>query len=79
LRQRQGVGLHRMVYLCHLSQEKSFMIIRDQLVSDGYLEVTDAYMRLTPKGQIIENEVVVALMGGLEGDHRMCGQHKDNT
>lgn len=79
LRQRDGVGLHRMVYLCHLSQEKSFLMIRDQLVSDGYLEVTDSCMRLSRKGQIVENEVVVALMGGLEGDHHRCERRKNST
>jgi oxygen-independent coproporphyrinogen-3 oxidase len=79
LRQQSGVGLHRMVYLCSMSQKKSFTMVCDQLVSDGYLVVEDAVMRLTRKGQIFENEVIVMLMGGLEGDHLQCEQHKDST
>ena len=72
LRQRQGVGLHRMVYLCALSLKPRFGEIRNELVRDGYLEVTDSHMKLTRKGQIFENEVVVKLSGGLEGDHHNC-------
>jgi len=72
LRQREGVGLHRMVYLCALSQSKSFEKLQNELVRDGYLEVTQSHLRLTRKGQIFENEVVVKLSGGLEGDHHDC-------
>jgi len=72
LRQRKGVGLHRMIYLCSLAQTQSFETIRDRLVVDGYLEVIDAHLRLTPQGQIIENEVIIQLMHGLEGDHHNC-------
>jgi len=72
LRQREGVGLHRMVYLCPLFQSSAFAGVWQRLVADGYLEASQTEMRLTPKGQIFENEVVLQLCGGLEGDHQDC-------
>ncbi len=72
LRQREGVGLHRMVYLCPLFQSQVLREIWQRLVGDGYLEASQTHLRLTPKGQIFENEVVVQLCGGLEGDHQNC-------
>ncbi|MDQ5890771.1 MAG: hypothetical protein QG604_645 [Candidatus Dependentiae bacterium] len=77
LRQRTGVGLHRMVYLCPLAQSQPFGEVRDRLVAEGYLEASETHIRLTPKGQIFENEVVVQLSGGLEGDHSNCERPKD--
>ncbi len=79
LRQREGVGLHHVVYLCPLFQNKKFNEIQKELVDDGYLEVTLSHMRLTRKGQIFENEIVLKLSGGLEGDHSSCKQDNDRT
>jgi len=78
LRQQKGVDLHRVVYLCRLFETDAFNRIRKKLVVDGYLEDCSTHMRLTPRGQIFENEVVVRLSSGLEGDHAACDTKKMN-
>jgi len=72
LRQRSGVGLHRMIYLCPLLGGKPFNTVRDRLIAEGFLTCVDEVLGLTRKGQIFENEVVMQLMSGINGDHATC-------
>lgn len=74
LRQRSGVDLHRVVYLCSLFGEDAFERAKKELVMSGYLEDCKTHVRLTARGQIFENEVVMRLSNGLEGDHTACAQ-----
>lgn len=68
LRQRNGLDLHGVVYLEDTPKGGSFFSACTRLIQDGYVTQHGSVLTLTRKGQIFENEVVVELCRGLEGD-----------
>jgi oxygen-independent coproporphyrinogen-3 oxidase len=62
LRQRNGVGLHSMVYLLNEDQKARFFIQVQELIKASLLEEINGNIRLTIRGMILENEVVISLI-----------------
>lgn len=62
LRQRNGVGLHSMVYLLNEDQKARFSIQVEKLIKESLLEEIHGNIRLTIRGMILENEVVISLI-----------------
>lgn len=79
LRQRDGIDLHSMVYYDVASKDGAFFSAYKELIADGYLAQSGSRLRLTEKGQIVENEVIVKLCRGLEGDHNRAGSLRPDT
>lgn len=62
LRQRNGVGLHSMVYLLNEDQKVRFFTQVQELIKASLLEEINGNIRLTIRGMILENEVVISLI-----------------
>jgi len=62
LRQRDGVGLHSMVYLLNEDQKAQFFLQVQKLIKASLLEEVDGKIRLTIRGMILENEVIISLI-----------------
>ena len=79
LRQRGGLDLRDVVYLENRHKSVPFFYVQKQLEHEGYLTQEGTRLILTRKGQIFENEVIVRLCRGLEGDHQKTKQSKMTT
>jgi hypothetical protein len=65
LRQKKGLDLHTVLYLLMGTQKVIFNKNIELLKKESLLEQNDNKVRLSFKGLIIENEVVLKLLEGL--------------
>lgn len=62
LRQRNGVDLHHVVYWLSEKQKSHFLAQVQELMAAQLLEEKDGRICLTPKGMILENEIIIRLI-----------------
>lgn len=62
LRQKKGLDLQRVVYSLEADKAKRFQQNLKQLVQAGLIEEQEGAIRLTLRGMVLENEVVVRLL-----------------
>lgn len=62
LRTRTGVGLQRVVYSLKDEQRAAFLAQVALLTQEGLLEELEGVIRLTSRGMIVENEVIMRLI-----------------
>lgn len=62
LRQRKGVSLHDVVYFLQDDQQKQFYQNVARLKEQALIEEHEGVIRLTIKGMVLENEVVLRLL-----------------
>ncbi len=62
LRQRKGVNLHDVVYLLKDEQQKQFYHNLAMLKEQAFLEEHEGVIKLTIKGMVLENEVILKLL-----------------
>ncbi len=62
LRQTRGVDLHRMVYLLEEEEKEQFLKKLAFLTAHSLITEDNGKIRLTAKGMLLENEVIVRLM-----------------
>lgn len=62
LRQKKGLDLHRVVYFLNDEEKKRFTANLTSLIEAELIEQLGSTIRLTLKGMVIENDVVVRLL-----------------
>ena len=62
LRQKDGIDLQRMLYLTEDANRENILNTITQLTQAGLITVSGDNVRLTPRGMVLENEVVLKLI-----------------
>ncbi|MFH1832285.1 MAG: radical SAM family heme chaperone HemW [bacterium] len=62
LRRTSGIGLHDVVYLLNESEKKRFFENIEILKSQAHIKESNGRISLTPKGMLLENEVLARLI-----------------
>ncbi|MFA6527272.1 MAG: hypothetical protein WCT20_02510, partial [Candidatus Babeliales bacterium] len=62
LRQKEGLDLQRMLYLTEDANREKILTTIKQLIQAGLITVSKNTIRLTPRGMVLENEVILKLI-----------------
>lgn len=62
LRQKNGVGLHDVVYWLNEDKRSQFFNQVQKLITTGLLAEKQGFICLTTKGMILENEIIISLI-----------------
>ena len=62
LRRSEGLDLRRVVYLLSVDEQATFLHQLQLLKSHGLIEEEGGSVRLSTKGMMLENEIVLSLL-----------------